>query len=110
MVYAAEEIAAGNLDVEIRGKGQDEIGILAKTFCAMAENLRVVIGDADYRLSEIGVGNLHAQTEHEKRYVGQFEHILFAIKQIEDELSATLAQINQAAQRPARSCQVRHRY
>ena len=67
---AADEIASGNLEIQLDVSRHDEIGLLAGSFQTMTENLRAIIQDIDYMLDEMSVGNFCINTREEARYVG----------------------------------------
>lgn len=52
LTKSAEEIASGNLDVEIKVVGNDEISILASTFKMMAQRLRKQVGGLEIQANE----------------------------------------------------------
>lgn len=97
VVAAASEIAAGNLDIDVAVKSNDEIGILSRTFIDMAANLKMIIGDVQYLLGEMSRGNFQVETGCEDKYVGDYHEILQAVRTINNRLSETLVQINRAA-------------
>lgn len=97
VVVAASQIAEGDLDITLDVKSRDEIGILANTFLAMATNLKVIIDDVNYMLSEMTEGNFKINSNAKEKYVGAYNKILTAITHINSGLSNTLIQINEAA-------------
>ena len=94
---AADEIASGNLEIQLDVSRHDEIGLLAGSFQTMTENLRAIIQDIDYMLDEMSVGNFCINTREEARYVGEYGRILDSIRRINRTLSHTLRQIDGAA-------------
>lgn len=98
VVSAAEEIAAGNLDVKLNVTSEDEIGQLAATFQKMSDNLRTIIQDMDYLLTEMSNGNFRVHTQAEELYIGEYQGMLRAIRVINRSLSETLNQINQSSE------------
>lgn len=90
---AADEIASGNLEIQLDVSRHDEIGLLAGSFQTMTENLRAIIQDIDYMLDEMSVGNFCINTREEARYVGEYGRILDSIRRINRTLSHTLRQI-----------------
>ncbi|MEG1207031.1 MAG: methyl-accepting chemotaxis protein [Angelakisella sp.] len=101
VVDAALQIAKGNLDINVEVKSEDEIGILSQTFMGMSNNLKSIISDINYLLGEMADGNFQVATTIEDRYVGEYGNILKALKNINVNLSSTLAQINQASDQVA---------
>ena len=98
VVAAAESIFRGELDIQVAAQSEDEIGILARTFAAMADNLKIIISEVGYLLGEMADGNFRLATQYENRYVGEYRNILLAMRNINRSLSHTLTQINTAAE------------
>ncbi len=65
LISAAEEIASGHLDVRLQVVNDDEIGILARTFQQMSDNLKTIMGDVRYILGEMADGNFNIGTKAE---------------------------------------------
>jgi len=97
LISAAEEIASGHLDVRLQVVNDDEIGILARTFQQMSDNLKTIMGDVRYILGEMADGNFNIETKAEDRYVGDFEALKLSMRKLNRTLSSTLSQINQSA-------------
>ncbi len=93
----AEKLSAGNLDVDITYKSEDEFGILAGSMNKLVEMFKVIIPDIENYLSEIGKGNLIHKTQNESQYIGSFELILEALRNIKSSLSNVMGQINEAS-------------
>lgn len=97
VVHAAEQIVHGQLDLQVEVNSQDEIGILAKAFRDMSENLQIIIADVGYMLGEMANGNFRLATQYEDRYVGDYRNILLAMRGINRNLSRTLLEIDTAS-------------
>lgn len=97
VVYAASEITNGNLDISIDVTSQDEIGMLSSSFISMSENLKSIIRDINYLLSEMSTGNFQIHTSCEEKYIGDYSRILVATNGIIHNLSSTLSTINAAS-------------
>lgn len=97
LVTAAEKISEGDLDVKLEITSNDEIGLLANSFTAMSVGLSEIISDLGYLLGEMAEGNFVITTGCEERYVGDYEKIIIALRNINSKLSDTLSQINQAS-------------
>ncbi|MFT4106672.1 MAG: methyl-accepting chemotaxis protein [Lacrimispora sp.] len=97
VVTAAEQIARGELDIEVKAQSEDEIGILARAFGEMSERLKIIISDVNYMLGEMAEGNFRLATQYEEKYVGDYRNILLAMRGINRNLSRTLTEINTAA-------------
>lgn len=97
VVIAAEKISAGNLDIDLQTKSNDEIGRLSAAFNDTAQRIQVIIDDINYQLGAMAEGNFEISSKSEFAYVGDFNQILISIKNINANLSDTLSQINQAS-------------
>lgn len=93
---AAIEIAKGNFDFEIEHKGENEINDLTLTFEHMAKNTKNLIDDIDYQLGEMADNNFCVSSKNEKVYVGDYQSILVALKNIEKKLNMTLNSVGRA--------------
>lgn len=98
VVSAASDIAAGNLDIHLDIKSQDEIGVLSKNFLSMADNLKLIIQDINYVLGEMSNGNFRVTTSKEEQYVGSYKNILEAMHNIRLTLSNALLEIDHASE------------
>ena len=97
VVQAAGQISRGELDVQLAGNSQDEIGMLSEVFIKMAENLKAMVNDVDYLLESMADGNFNIHTQAEDSYVGSFENFLRSMRKMNRRLSEALGQINQSA-------------
>ena len=99
---AAQEMAKGNLQVEITYESQDELGSLASSMKQFSTNIREIIKDISYLLSELSYGNFKVNSNCLQSYVGDYVPILTAMRGIRDNLNETLLQINESAEQVAR--------
>ena len=76
---------------------KDEVGTLSHATIGIVENLRELIGDVDYLLSEMAKGNFDVRSRNYDLYQGDFTNLLYSVRNINIDLSNTLRQINQAA-------------
>lgn len=97
IVQAANSIAEGKLDVEVKAANEDEIGILANTFVVMSDTLKRIVTDMKYVLEEMADGNFTVRTKAEESYVGDFEGMLLSVRKMNRRLSSALSQIDVAA-------------
>lgn len=98
LAIAADEIAAGKLDVEIDVKTNDETGNVAKGMIALVkrlENYILCIDEISSVLFDISRGNLVFDLKED--YSGEFEKIKESLEEISNELRNTLSQISVAA-------------
>lgn len=100
-VEAANQIAAGNLDIELKAGSGDEVGMLAQNFKNMADTLKTIIKDINYLLGEMSAGNFRLKTTCEECYVGDYRSILLAIRGINFNLSQALSEIDNASDQVA---------
>lgn len=92
---AAKEIEEGHLDARITYISGDEFGQLADSFRDMQGFLKDVVEDV--RANLVKMGNKDFQVEAEADYRGDFSAIRDSIQVISEQLSHTLARINEAA-------------
>ncbi len=97
VVAAAEHISMGKLDVTVTYDSEDEIGILARAFGKMSQNLKVMMQDIDYLLGEMAEGNFQIRSKAAGSYIGDFERILLSMRKLNYKLSDTLVYINKSA-------------
>ena len=98
----AQEMAKGNLQVEITYESQDELGSLANSMKQLSSNIKEIIEDISYLLSELSHGNFRVNSNCLQSYVGDYVPILTAMRGIRDNLNETLLQINESAEQVAR--------
>lgn len=91
-----EEFSRGNLDVDIRSAGSDEIGRMADSVRSSTRILKDMIGDVSHVLEQISQGNLDVETKGD--YVGNFRYIKEALERIITSLNYILGQINISAE------------
>lgn len=95
---AAVNMAKGCLDVNINYESRDELGILAESMRKMILNLKTIIGDLDYLMSEMADGDFAIKTRAEGSYIGNFENLLLSIRRMNRKLTGALSQINASAE------------
>ncbi len=95
---AAQKLQQGELDIDITYESKDEFGELADNFRTACAQMRTVIGDADYLLSEIANGRFNAESRAEESYVGNFNSLLVSMQVLSDQLSTTLRSINESSE------------
>lgn len=94
---AANQLAAGKLDVSISYRSKDELGSLSVNIQKLIDIMRGIIKDISAGLGEMANGNFTAHSQAEDLFVGDFEELETSMYAIIDKLSVTLAQINQSA-------------
>lgn len=93
---AVEKMSAGDLNVDLEIKRQDEIGKMSEKINEMAKQYRNIISDISRFLKELSNGNLTVQSECE--YAGEFRRIRESMEAIAAGLNHTMTEINIAAQ------------
>lgn len=94
---AAKKLSEGDLNIDIAYRAEDELGRLAESMRASCEFMREVITDTDYLLHEIASGNFRVESNHEDVYIGDFKGLLGSIRQLKNQLSSTLTEINESS-------------
>ena len=96
---AAQNLKAGQLDIEITYDSEDELGDLAENFRDACAEMKVVIQDAGNLLSQMAEGKFNVDTTMEQNYVGNFQLLIDSIRKMEGQLNDTLGQINDSSNR-----------
>lgn len=95
---AAQRIADGNFDVQLKVRSKDEVGRLAKAFNLTIEklvNYQGYIDEISDALNNVSRGNLRVELQRE--YAGQFKKLKDNMQALLTKLNATILQINQSA-------------
>lgn len=91
-------LVEGDLDTPMpKIKNKDETGVLVRSTEELVEGLRTVINDISYLLNEMANQNLDVHTKHEDVYVGSFQNILLSMRNMRNELSNAMRQVNCSA-------------
>lgn len=98
VVAAANEIAAGNLDITLTIESQDEIGRLMQAFGDMAARMKFIILDLNELLGSMANGNFRAEPKDAAAYAGQYHKIVEASQKINASLSQALRKIYRLAE------------
>ena len=96
----AQQLAAGNLDVDLHITSEDEIGELGESFARTVDRLKdyiVYIDETAEVLSRIADGKLSVELKHE--YVGEFQKIKTALLNISDSMNEVMIGINESSER-----------
>lgn len=93
-----ELLAEGDLHTEVpKIKSKDETLILANATEKIVLGMEKIIGDIRYLLQEMAEDNFDVHSQASEFYVGDFEAIITAIRQINRSLSNTLTLIKESA-------------
>lgn len=98
IMEAAEKMAGGDLNVDIKISTKDETGVMAMAFQRMSVTLKTIIDDLSFGLREFSEGNFAIDTQAEESYVGDYLPLLDSIRKMGNTLSDTLRNINTAAE------------
>ncbi len=94
----AEDIADGNLNIELDSTGEDEVGEVAssleKTVIRLKEYINYIDEVTDV-INEVADGNL--RYELKQAYEGEFQRVKLALESMAHRLKATFRQIDEAA-------------
>lgn len=96
--HTAQQLAAGNLDVDIHITSEDEIGELGDSFQKTVDRLKEYIAYIDETsqvLSQIADGKLRVDLQYD--YVGEFQKIKTALLNISDSMNQVMVGINESA-------------
>ncbi len=94
---AAKQIVEGNFESSVTYDSNDEVGMMAKEFSLMSLNLKSMIEDIKYLLGSMALGNFTVTSNCTNLYTGGYEDILRAMRNLKENLSDTLIQIDSAA-------------
>lgn len=109
---ASAQMASGNFDVHISYTSEDELGSLADSMRYMVDTTRAIISDTGNLLTDMANGDFTVHTEIGERYIGIYETLKSAMKNLKYHLSETIQgisnvadQVNTGAAQLARSAQ-----
>ncbi len=94
-----KEFAAGDVTSEFPTVDtKDEISEMMDEAAGMAEKLGLIVHDLTYLCDEMSKGNFRLRTTCEHAYVGEFNQILMAIRNMNRNMSAALREVGDAAE------------
>ncbi len=88
----ADEIARGNLNKHVDDSGMDEIGVLARSFNRMAENLQALYRTLEERVEE-RTRELNVSNEQLQEEIIEREHIEKALRDSQEQLSGAVLEL-----------------
>lgn len=97
----AISIVNGKLDQKINYESKDELGVLADEIRTLTESLQMIIHDESQIFGEMSKGNFDVSSSCIERYVGDFEALAVAMRQLRSNMSNMLYSINQSADQVA---------
>ncbi len=77
---------------------KDEIASISEEMKVMAQKLQIIISDASRMLASMAEGNFMVDTEAGSEYVGEFSNLLLSMQAMNDDMSSTLRQVDDAAE------------
>ncbi len=95
----AQQLAAGDLDVNLQVTSQDEIGELGESIQKTVSRLKeyiVYIDETAEVLAQVADGNLNISLKND--YVGEFQKIKTALLNISDSMNQVMLGINESSQ------------
>ncbi len=98
--HTAQQLADGNLDVQLVITSEDEIGALGNSFQKTVSRLKEYIAYIDETaevLSRIANGKLSIDLQHD--YAGEFRKIKTALLNISDSMNQVMMGINESSER-----------
>ena len=94
---AAQQMAQGDLNIDIQYHSEDELGVLAESFRTTSTFLKEVLADLNQLVTEFSKGNFAARSNNKEMYVGDFASILEALVIMEEQISTTLGDVQEAS-------------
>ena len=92
--FASGDVSSEFPDVATR----DEISEMMDEAAGMAEKLGLIVHDIAYLCDEMSNGNFRLRTTCEEAYVGEFNQILMAIRNMNRNMSTALREVGEAAE------------
>ena len=96
--HTAQQLAAGNLDVNLNITSKNEIGELGTSFQKTVDRLKeyiIYIDETSEVLSQIADGKLSIHLKND--YVGEFQKIKTALLNISDSMNQVMIEINKSS-------------
>ncbi len=94
-----KDFAAGDVSSEFpEVASKDEIADMMVEASGMAEKLGLIVHDIAYLCDEMSKGNFRLRTTCEEAYVGEFNEILMAIRNMNRNMSTALREVGEAAE------------
>ena len=93
----ANEMAKGNLNVDIKYESDDELGELANSMRNMSTTLHGIVDDLQDVLSRLGSGDLVHGSRNPDCYIGDFLPVAQEIRKFRASLAGTMGDIKNAS-------------
>ena len=95
---AADDMSKGKLEVKVETDAEDELGKLAKDITESTDVIEDIVRDIDETLRRMSAGDFSTGTRNGKLYIGDYETIKNALKDISDNLSSTLMEVRNSSE------------
>ncbi len=82
---AASEISKGNLNVNIRKNGSDEIGMLTEAFMKVRDSIQMIVSEISHMTTELDKGNI-TERINEAEFEGEFKTVTTSVNSTVDAL------------------------
>lgn len=76
----------------------DEVGDMVSVVSATTSKLQKIFADLEYLLNEMAGGNFQLKTACEEEYIGEYEGLLLAIRQMNRKMDAALKDVRSSSQ------------
>ena len=96
---AAEELAAGSLDISVEYDSGDELGRMAADLRSYTEAIAGITNDIIATLSRIAGGDFSRGSDRPELYIADYAQIADAFSDITDKLSETMASVMESSSR-----------
>ncbi|WP_312092934.1 methyl-accepting chemotaxis protein [Aminipila sp.] len=97
IVCASNDISQGNLSDKLIADSKDELGEVIQAFANMSNVLKGIIAHLNYTLNEMARGNFSENISYGEKYMGNFQEIFSAVKNLNENINLTLIPINLAS-------------
>jgi methyl-accepting chemotaxis protein len=94
---AASDMSEGSLHISLNYEADNELGILAQRMRMTISNIGSIIDDIGSVLGAMAEGDFQVGSQIREKYVMDYNPILIAMRNIRNNLSEALYQINQSA-------------
>ena len=98
---ASEEMAGGNLKLNLSVEGEDEVAFVTQSLADSVEKLSQYVSEIDHSMGEMANGNFAIDMKQD--YVGDFKNIKSSILQFRERMSETLRTIHESSSQVASS-------
>ncbi len=96
--HTVQNIASGNLKVELNYRSEDEFGVLSDSIRDMVNKNKVLISSISDNLGELSKGNFCAEIKEKDQYIGDYSQLLKSLEEFSVKINDTLLQVSHTAQ------------